>query len=70
MSHSVLKLLYVSYHDSMHCSMSGHRIVSSKVHFYSATKYAVTALTEGIRRELRELNSPVKITVSSMTLMH
>uniref|UniRef100_A0A2K5D5N2 Dehydrogenase/reductase SDR family member 11 n=1 Tax=Aotus nancymaae TaxID=37293 RepID=A0A2K5D5N2_AOTNA len=36
-------------------SMSGHRVVPQSVtHFYSATKYAITALTEGLRQELRE----------------
>lgn len=31
-------------------SMSGHRIVpSASTHFYSATKFAVRALTEGIK---------------------
>jgi len=42
-------------------SMSGHRVVQSvNTHFYSATKYAVTALTEGMRQELRRLNSKVR----------
>jgi len=42
-------------------SMSGHRVVQSvNTHFYSATKYAVTALTEGTRQELRRLNSKVR----------
>ena len=45
--------------------MSGHRIYnSSQTHFYSATKYAVTAITEGIRNELRSRKSDIKITVS------
>lgn len=45
-------------------SMSGHRVVpSSAVHFYSATKYAVTALTEGLRQELREANTHIRATV-------
>ncbi|KAK2101603.1 Dehydrogenase/reductase SDR member 11 [Saguinus oedipus] len=36
-------------------SMSGHRVVPQSVtHFYSATKYAITTLTEGLRQELRE----------------
>ncbi|CAB1347924.1 unnamed protein product, partial [Coregonus sp. 'balchen'] len=39
--------------------MSGHRVVSSAdTNFYSATKYAVTALTEGLRQELREAKNP------------
>lgn len=47
------------------CSMSGHRLVSStnNTYFYGATKFAVTALTEGIRRELRSMESPIKVTV-------
>ncbi len=44
--------------------MSGHRVVpSANVHFYSATKYAVTALTEGLRQELREAKSHIRATV-------
>lgn len=44
--------------------MSGHRVVASAdVHFYSSTKYAVTALTEGLRQELREANTHIRATV-------
>ncbi|XP_030600225.1 dehydrogenase/reductase SDR family member 11-like [Archocentrus centrarchus] len=47
-------------------SMSGHRVVpSSIVHFYSATKYAVTALTEGLRQELRAENTHIRATCIS-----
>ena len=47
-------------------SMSGHRVISMfGTHFYSATKYAVTAITEGLRQELREMKSGIKITVSN-----
>ncbi|XP_054565088.1 dehydrogenase/reductase SDR family member 11 isoform X2 [Eptesicus fuscus] len=44
-------------------SMSGHRVVPQSVaHFYSATKYAVTALTEGLRQELREAQTHIRAT--------
>uniref|UniRef100_A0A8C7ZAU1 Dehydrogenase/reductase SDR family member 11 n=1 Tax=Oryzias sinensis TaxID=183150 RepID=A0A8C7ZAU1_9TELE len=47
-------------------SMGGHRVVpSADEHFYCATKYAVTALTEGIRQELREANTHVRATCIS-----
>lgn len=45
--------------------MGGHRTApSADAHFYCATKYAVTALTEGIRQELREANTHIRATVS------
>ncbi|XP_069470797.1 dehydrogenase/reductase SDR family member 11 [Ambystoma mexicanum] len=51
-------------------SMSGHRVPPSPVsHFYSATKYAVTALTEGIRQELREANTHIRATSISPGLV-
>ncbi|XP_036393175.1 dehydrogenase/reductase SDR family member 11 isoform X1 [Megalops cyprinoides] len=51
-------------------SMSGHRVVpSGDVHFYSATKYAVTALTEGLRQELREANTHIRATCISPGLV-
>ncbi|XP_069124692.1 dehydrogenase/reductase SDR family member 11-like [Argopecten irradians] len=44
-------------------SMSGHRIInSSPGHFYSATKYMVTALTECLRQELNEIESHIRVT--------
>ncbi|XP_059186925.1 dehydrogenase/reductase SDR family member 11-like [Centropristis striata] len=47
-------------------SMSGHRVVhSTDVHFYSSTKFAVTALTEGLRQELREANTHIRATCIS-----
>lgn len=47
-------------------SMSGHRVLpQSAVHFYSATKYAVTALTEGLRQELREAQTHIRATCIS-----
>ena len=54
-------------------SMSGHRIPSTPGTsvMYCASKHALTAINEGIRRELREMKSNVKITVSiSMICIH
>ncbi|XP_041359718.1 dehydrogenase/reductase SDR family member 11-like isoform X2 [Gigantopelta aegis] len=48
-------------------SLSGHRV--GKSHFYSATKYAVTALTEGVRWELRGINSHIRVTSISPGLI-
>ncbi|XP_013855799.1 dehydrogenase/reductase SDR family member 11 [Austrofundulus limnaeus] len=51
-------------------SMSGHRILpKSDIHFYTATKYAVTALTEGLRQELREANTHIRATCVSPGLV-
>ncbi|KAM3602508.1 uncharacterized protein V6R79_005435 [Siganus canaliculatus] len=47
-------------------SMSGHRVVNNAdTHFYTATKFAVTALTEGLRQELREANSHIRVSTIS-----
>jgi NADP-dependent 3-hydroxy acid dehydrogenase YdfG len=44
-------------------SMSGHRIIpASNTHFYSVTKFALTALVEGTRQELREMKSNCRVT--------
>jgi len=42
-------------------SMSGHRL-TGKFNFNASTKFAVTAITEGLRRELVE-KSRIRITV-------
>ncbi|XP_060902896.1 dehydrogenase/reductase SDR family member 11-like [Labrus mixtus] len=47
-------------------SMSGHRVAQNPdSHFYSSTKYAVTALTEGLRQELREAKTHIRATCIS-----
>ncbi|KAK3089027.1 hypothetical protein FSP39_000244 [Pinctada imbricata] len=44
-------------------SLSGHRMVpSGPGHFYTSTKQAIKALTDGIRNELRELKSHIRVT--------
>ncbi|XP_069125712.1 dehydrogenase/reductase SDR family member 11-like [Argopecten irradians] len=44
-------------------SMSGHRVLnSSPGHFYTATKFMVTALTECLRQELNEVKSHIRVT--------
>jgi len=49
-------------------SMLGHRL-KEVLHFYSATKFAVTAITEGFRRELYEKNSGIRVTSISPALV-
>lgn len=45
-------------------SMSAHRVPPGSG-MYGATKYAIRSLTESLRKELREIDSPVRITAVS-----
>ncbi|ESA37225.1 short-chain dehydrogenase [Leptolyngbya sp. Heron Island J] len=58
-----IKLMHDSSNDQGHIvhisSMSGHRVPGSGM--YSASKFAVRALTEGLRQELRTDNSAIRI---------
>lgn len=46
--------------------MSGYRLSDKDEHFYGATKHGVRILTEALRRELREINSHIRVTVCSI----
>jgi len=50
------------------CSIAGHYdLTTPGFHMYSATKHAVTALTEGLRVELVSQGSKIRVTVSKTT---
>ena len=46
-------------------SMAGHRIPGPDAAMYAATKFAVRALTEGLRQELRARQSPIRVSAVS-----
>lgn len=46
-------------------SMAAHRVPGPASGVYAATKFAVRALTEGLRQELRARQSPVRVTAVS-----
>jgi NADP-dependent 3-hydroxy acid dehydrogenase YdfG len=48
------------------CSIAGHTVLPIEHPFfmYSASKHAVTALTEGLRLELVQQKSQIRVTVS------
>jgi short-subunit dehydrogenase len=47
-------------------SVAGHVPPGDSVAMYFATKHAVTALTEGLRREIIKLKSKIRVTVSTV----
>ncbi|XP_069683457.1 farnesol dehydrogenase-like [Periplaneta americana] len=50
-------------------SVAGHRPPSGRFTMYSGTKHAVTALTEGLRRELVQQKSKIRVTSLSPGLV-
>ncbi|XP_068245885.1 dehydrogenase/reductase SDR family member 11-like [Palaemon carinicauda] len=51
-------------------SICGHYVMPrGGIHFYTATKFAVTALTEGLRQELKDLNSKIRVSAISPGLV-
>jgi 17beta-estradiol 17-dehydrogenase / 3beta-hydroxysteroid 3-dehydrogenase len=46
-------------------SMASHRVPSPESGLYAATKFAVRALTEALRQELRARKSPIRVTAVS-----
>ncbi|XP_048017911.1 dehydrogenase/reductase SDR family member 11-like [Megalobrama amblycephala] len=50
--------------------MCGHHVLhNADLHFYTASKYAVTALTEGLRQELRQAKTHIRATAISPGLV-
>lgn len=45
------------------CSVSGHSVAPPNFLFYSATKHAVRALTEGLKKELAAAKSRIRVAV-------
>jgi NAD(P)-dependent dehydrogenase (short-subunit alcohol dehydrogenase family) len=46
------------------CSIVGHEVIHGFA-MYGASKHAVTALTEALRKELEERKSKIRVTVST-----
>ncbi|KAL7634970.1 UNVERIFIED_CONTAM: hypothetical protein RMT77_013955 [Armadillidium vulgare] len=50
-------------------SICGHQVLVGSSHFYTGTKFAVRALSEGLRQELQAANSGIKLSVVSPGLV-
>ena len=46
-------------------SMAGHRVPGPDSGVYAGTKFAVRAITEGLRQELRARQSPIRVAIVS-----
>ncbi|XP_046393902.1 farnesol dehydrogenase-like isoform X3 [Ischnura elegans] len=72
-SSEALKLMRENGIDDGHIininSVLGHFITRRcGLHVYSASRYAVTVLTEGLRRELAEAKSMIRVTIAEITV--
>ncbi|RXG51410.1 Granaticin polyketide synthase putative ketoacyl reductase 2 [Armadillidium vulgare] len=50
-------------------SICGHQVLVGSSHFYTGTKFAVRALSEGLRQELQAANSGIKLSLQKLMLM-
>ncbi|RXG56132.1 hypothetical protein Avbf_07217, partial [Armadillidium vulgare] len=49
--------------------IAGHVILNYEdFHFYTATKYALNAVSEGLRQEMRELKSHIRISINDIII--
>ena len=56
-------------HPDFSPSLTGHRLLNMprNNYVYAGSKHAVKVLTEGLRRELRDLGTHIRVTVSTDT---
>ncbi|RXG58389.1 hypothetical protein Avbf_08956 [Armadillidium vulgare] len=56
--------------DSFQVTIAAHQVLPfGSSHFYTGTKFAVRALSEGLRQELQAANSGIKLSVVSPGLV-